>query len=211
MPKLLSCAVCARLYSELHDGRCRECQNRRLQSLGLAPLIVYRAPHMGTSKRHAGTKRCLSCEVELPTTDFPPRGSISTRLRGWCTGCIYLDQQAKEEGRSPKYQPYKPIKRTINEHGRDCLGCGAFKQWEAFGKDSHNQYGRKATCLICMASPRVTTKPTIGRVMEDGRECSTCRVFQPWDQFNKAPNGYQGRNSACRSCMRKRRNKQHVG
>ena len=35
---------------------------------------------------------------------------------------------------------------------------------------------------------------------EEGRECTRCHVFYPWDHYKKTKTGYLGRTSICRAC-----------
>jgi hypothetical protein len=40
-------------------------------------------------------------------------------------------------------------KYLINDTGRECSGCGEFKEWEEFGKDKSSSSGHKPTCKVC--------------------------------------------------------------
>ena len=37
----------------------------------------------------------------------------------------------------------------------------------------------------------------------EGRECTKCKEFKPWSEFNKLKAGKNGRNSQCKACSSK--------
>jgi hypothetical protein len=39
------------------------------------------------------------------------------------------------------------------------------------------------------------------RIDDDGRECSRCGDYKPWDQFGPKSNGIRGREPRCKPCM----------
>lgn len=203
MPRLLSCSVCAKLYGQLHEGRCAECHARLVFAKG--------QPQKGESAWAAKLRRCKSCDTDLPGRDFPHRGTVANvRVRGFCRFCIELYKAQRLEERKHEPRPYQPMPPRIKQDGRECRTCYQFLPWSRFKKDG-NPTGYRASCVTCMDSPGYTTKPTSGRVTDEGRECSICRVMKPWAEYNKAPNGTNGRASMCRSCNSKRRSRKYAG
>lgn len=63
----------------------------------------------------------------------------------------------------------------------------------------------KCSALQSCVPTRNGRNGTKGRVDDDGRECSTCGVWKPWDQFYRsAPAQPGGRMSSCIPCRRER-------
>lgn len=49
--------------------------------------------------------------------------------------------------------------------------------------------------------------PTKLQVTDEGRQCSECLTFHPWDNFYTDPTGLNGRSSKCKPCRRAARNR----
>lgn len=74
-------------------------------------------------------KTCITCFVEKPLEDFPPRADSKDGLRGECRPC-YIERM------KAYYQNHKPPKKqrvSVAKQDRSCPVCKIEKPVEAFG------------------------------------------------------------------------------
>lgn len=67
----------------------------------------------------------------------------NTAVRGYCRG--HYAQLSKGQ----ELKPLRKYKKNIEETGRVCTKCGAFKVWEMFYKHVNGINGRSPRCMAC--------------------------------------------------------------
>lgn len=94
----------------------------------------------------------------------------------------------------------------IDDTGRECTVCHAYKSWDRFYKQVNGAHGRASQCSECrlMASKvkraeATSLRPTL-RVDDEGRACSDCGEYLPWEAYGKSKRGARGHTSDCKAC-----------
>lgn len=95
-------------------------------------------------------------------------------------------------------------KWRIDDEGRECSRCGEYKTWDHFGKNKHGTRGRQSWCRSCFREYRGSAKRPEYVINDSGRECSRCGVFKAWDHFHRRHDSSTGHQSACKSCIKKK-------
>jgi hypothetical protein len=145
--------------------------------------------------------------------------------------CQYLGLTPVDGRRSgqPK-EAKKPPRFRIDDGGRECSKCSAYKPWSEYHTGNGAQK-RNSQCMTCeaayhydhwradlegnrerarLAEERHRDKVNPGRQRfvpciqdEDGRECPKCRAYKPWVEFHHFASG-SGRGDAwvCKPCWR---------
>lgn len=93
---------------------------------------------------------------------------------------------------------------VIRMEGKTCTRCGELKEFKDFYKDTYNPSGYTSHCKECNRKRKGAKKfiPVIKN--EHGKECSTCRVFKPFEEFHKDKRQLDGHVSKCKECRNSR-------
>ncbi len=81
------------------------------------------------------------------------------------------------------------------------LTSGAVKSCGCLNREVAAERARARALSPEQRKPKYLPKGPQYRLEDDGRECSKCRNFKPWSDYNKG-NGARGHNSICRDCSR---------
>jgi hypothetical protein len=133
-----------------------------------------------------------------------------------CLGCWSV--KAARAFRDPAHQA--PLCKTCtdgapdndsNSDGRTCKSCHAWQPWDNYSPSQKGQYRRHSQCKPCRAQiflGRYRKEPlprTVHYIDEFGRECTVCRVYKSWSEYNQKTDGPQDYSSTCRPCEKIRR------
>lgn len=99
-------------------------------------------------------KRCKTCLIELPLTQYQRTGGILVHT---CKTCAASAAGVKEIGKGAYY------KALSNAGLRKCSRCDAVKPLEEFGKDKNAALGRKRRCKACTRKAPEPTRPRPAR------------------------------------------------
>lgn len=136
-----------------------------------------------------GAGRCLQCATRW------------MRLTGETPSHPQLMQEASEAA------------NEWQKKSRKCKHCGNLVSNQEFPLQSTVTYTRRRWCRTCIE----TFPPTRGSYLQplydshgpgrprivssaDGRTCTGCRTFKPWDAYSILTKGHHGRNSRCKAC-----------
>lgn len=96
----------------------------------------------------------------------------------------------------------------IDENGRECSKCEVYKPWSEFTIANNNTTGHCACCRECYRRfteirqrQRGVKARRVYRIDESGRECSKCKVYKPWSDFNLSADSKHGHCNRCRKCV----------
>ena len=115
-----------------------------------------------------------------------------------CKQCL------KEGKRSTRIRKKSVI---TNEVGRNCVTCKTFKPFDKFNKDKKGKFGYNARCRECanIVNDNYRRKKgiTVGikyLITDEGRECTSCNEFKPYEEFNKDTKRKNGYSALCKRC-----------
>ena len=94
-------------------------------------------------------------------------------------------------------------KLRIEEGGRQCSRCEKFKPWSEFSRNKHGTRGYQSWCRDCFREQAGRQEKPSYLITDDGRECSQCGKFKPWNQFHVRRDLSTGRASSCKACRKK--------
>ena len=109
-----------------------------------------------------------------------------------------------ERGIARRYAVAYKSKLRIDDTGRQCSKCGAYKPWSEFGKNKHGTKGRQSWCKDCFREYRGSEKGKEYVINDKGRECSGRGQFKPWADFHRRSDLSTGHASACKACVKAR-------
>lgn len=95
-------------------------------------------------------------------------------------------------------------KYQVTEEGRECSRCRVFKSWDEFAKNKSHSYGYQCWCRDCFREHEGREKKKEYIITDEGRECSKCGEFKPWDEYHVRRDLSTGHASHCKACCKKR-------
>ena len=91
----------------------------------------------------------------------------------------------------------------IDTDGRECARCGIYKSWVQFNKHKNGTRGHHPWCKECMRVARGQKARQKSLITDEGRVCTSCRMFKPWSEYRKHSLSSTGYQSQCKECMSK--------
>jgi hypothetical protein len=98
-------------------------------------------------------------------------------------------------------------RKRIDENGRECGKCGAYKPWDSFYFDRAATNGHSTICKTCAQAKNRAKSTGVGsgpkprgRVDDLGRDCTGCGSYKPWGEYHLSSGGFLGHDSICRAC-----------
>lgn len=82
------------------------------------------------------------------------------------------------------------------------VASGAVKSCGCLNREVAAERARSRTLPPELRKPKYTKVTPRYRIDDEGRECSKCRTYKLWDEFNRG-NGARGYSSWCRACSKK--------
>ena len=209
---LLSCSTCCMLFGQLYDGRCATCANR-WAALTNQPLPVPPPAPPPEPKRpgrpRVMTRICKCCQQVKQRHEMTERDLVPPRMRGWCIECREAERvrQREEQAQRLLRMSLARSKRKdlYNPAGRTCTKCLDFKPWSEFYNCTTGANGHQARCKACQTPGGRPGPRGKGFIGKEGRECSVCATYKPWQEFYALKSSATGYHASCKLCYVDRR------
>ena len=176
-------------------------------------------------------KKCSKCQVNKPLSEFGRCAKSPDGLNSWCKECCaaqwksYRESHREERRLSGKNYREKNRARVIIETPmeKECTKCHKLKPSKDFAPDKSRTDGIRPSCKLCDSirwesyseSHSSAIKKSNQSLRDrykikndtDGcfpeKECSSCHIVKPCDQFWPDHNNKSGLRSRCIECSKK--------
>jgi hypothetical protein len=135
--------------------------------------------------------QCIKCKVVRPVRAF----------------------RRPEQNPTCKTCTFGPAPKETDSEGRNCVLCHIWQTWDEFsptGAPIAKKWSRCKRCASLLTRYAYWKKnadrpppPPASRIDDDGRECTKCRVYQPWGSYTYDAKGPYKKASRCRDCQQK--------
>ena len=203
---LLSCNTCCMLFGQLYDGRCATCANRYAvltkQALPAPPVRTLEKQGPGRPRIQAYICRC--CQQVKQPDEMTKRDLVPRRMRGWCIDCREAERTRskieQDERLAAMARLRASAKSTYNAEGRTCTKCLTFKPWNEFYVAMKSATGHQSRCKRCQSPGGRPGPRGKGFIGKEGRECSVCATYKPWQEFYALRSSTTGYHASCKEC-----------
>lgn len=208
---LLSCSICCMLFGQLYDGRCATCANR-WAALTNQPLPVPPPPQpkqKGPGRPRIEVRICRCCQQVKQRHEMTQRDLVPHRMRGWCITCRDAERERYKIEQAERMRRISLARSKAmglhNPAGRTCTKCLDFKPWDDFYQASNGVNGRQSRCKACQTPGGRPGPRGKGFIGKEGRECSVCATYKPWQEFYALKSSATGYHASCKECYVDRR------
>jgi hypothetical protein len=208
---LLSCNTCCMLFGQLYDGRCATCANR-WAALTNQPLPVPPPPQpkqKGPGRPRIEVRICRCCQQVKQRHEMTQRDLVPHRMRGWCIACRDAERERYKIEQAERLRRISVARsKAMGLHdpaGRTCTKCLDFKPWDDFYQASNGVNGRQSRCKACQTPGGRPGPRGKGFIGKEGRECSVCATYKPWQEFYALKSSATGYHASCKECYVDRR------
>lgn len=208
---LLSCNTCCMLFGQLYDGRCATCANR-WAALTNQPLPVPPPPQpkqKGPGRPRIEVRICRCCQQVKQRHEMTQRDLVPHRMRGWCIACRDAERERYKIEKAERMRRISLARSKAlglhNPAGRTCTKCLDFKPWDDFYQASNGVNGRQSRCKACQTPGGRPGPRGKGFIGKEGRECSVCATYKPWQEFYALKSSATGYHASCKECYVDRR------